>query len=37
VHGGNRLPIALDLVILCGYGIGLFLPSLFNIRRRWIA
>lgn len=37
VHGGNTLPIALDLGILCAYGVGLFLLSLFNIRRRWIA
>ncbi|MBK1700985.1 ABC transporter permease [Thiococcus pfennigii] len=37
VHGGNGLPIALDLGILCAYGVGLFLLSLVNIRRRWIA
>jgi ABC-2 type transport system permease protein len=37
VHGGNGLPIALDLAILCAYCVGLFLLSLFNIRRRWIA
>jgi len=36
VHGGNGLPIALDLAILCAYCVGLFLLSLFNIRRRWI-
>jgi ABC-2 type transport system permease protein len=37
VHGGNRLPVALDLLILCAYCAGLFALSLFNIRRRWIA
>lgn len=37
VQSGNSLPIALDLVILCAYCAGLFLLSLFNIRRRWIA
>lgn len=36
VQGNNGLPLALDLAILCGYCIGLFLLSLFNIRRRWI-
>jgi len=37
VHGGNGLPTLLDLSILCAYGVGLFLLSLINIRRRWIA
>jgi len=37
VRGGNVLPITLDLAVLCAYCIGLFLLSLFNIRRRWIA
>jgi ABC-2 type transport system permease protein len=37
VHRGNVLPIALDLAILCAYCVGLFLLSLANIRRRWIA
>lgn len=36
VHGGNSMPVAIDLAILCGYCAGLFLLSLFNIRRRWI-
>jgi len=37
VHSGSVLPIALDLAILCAYCVGLFLLSLLNIRRRWIA
>lgn len=37
VRGGNALPIALDLLILAAYCVGLFVLSLFNIRRRWIA
>ncbi|MFW5723111.1 MAG: ABC transporter permease [Halochromatium sp.] len=37
VHGGNSLPLALDLGILCVYGVGLFLFSLFSLRRRWIS
>lgn len=37
VHGGNQLPVALDLLILCACCAGLFVLSLFNIRRRWIA
>lgn len=37
VHGGNHLPVALDLIILGAYCAGLFVLNLFNIRRRWIA
>ena len=37
VHRGNVLSIGLDLAVLCAYCAGLFLLSLFNIRRRWIA
>jgi len=36
VHGGNSLPVIIDLAILCVYCVVLFLLSLFNIRRRWI-
>ncbi len=36
-RGGNDLPILLDLGIICGYGVGLFLLSLLTIRWRWIA
>jgi len=37
VHGGNGLPVVFDLLILCAYSAGLFVLSLLNIRRRWIA
>jgi ABC-2 type transport system permease protein len=37
VHGGHMLPYALDLLILGAFCIALFLLSLRNIRRRWIA
>jgi ABC-2 type transport system permease protein len=37
VHGGHTIPFAIDLVILMAFCAGLFLISLHNIRRRWIA
>ena len=37
VHGVHMLPYALDLLILGAFCIALFLLSLRNIRRRWIA
>jgi len=37
VHGAHMLPFALDLVILAAFCAGLFLLSLRNIRRHWIA
>ncbi|WP_260294656.1 ABC transporter permease [Sedimenticola hydrogenitrophicus] len=37
VHGGHALPVALDLIILSGFCLGLFAISLGNVRRRWIS
>ncbi|MCF8106674.1 MAG: ABC transporter permease, partial [Desulfohalobiaceae bacterium] len=37
VHGAHALPYALDLAILGAFCLGLFLLSLRNIRRHWIA
>jgi ABC-2 type transport system permease protein len=37
VHGGYSMPLALDLLILGVFCVGLFMVSLRNIRRRWIA
>jgi ABC-2 type transport system permease protein len=37
VHGGHSVPFALDLLILGLFCVGLFMVSLRNIRRRWIA
>ncbi|MFH1914837.1 MAG: ABC transporter permease [Pseudomonadota bacterium] len=37
VHGGHMLPYAVDLAVLGAFCLGLFLLSLRNIRRRWIA
>jgi ABC-2 type transport system permease protein len=37
VHGAHMLPFALDLVILFAFCAVLFLLSLRNIRRHWIA
>ena len=37
VHGGHVLPFFLDLIILGAFCVVLFLLSLRNIRRRWIA
>ncbi|GAB7078911.1 ABC transporter permease [Megalodesulfovibrio paquesii] len=36
VHGGNTLPYLLDVPILAGFCLALFLASLWNIRRKWI-
>jgi ABC-2 type transport system permease protein len=36
VHGGNAMPLALDLLLLGGFCVGLFAASLANIKRRWI-
>ncbi len=36
VHGGQTLPLWLDLVILGAFCMGLFMMSLRNIRRHWI-
>ncbi|WP_275097866.1 ABC transporter permease [Sedimenticola hydrogenitrophicus] len=37
VHGGHAMPVALDLIILGGFCLGLFAISLGNVRRRWIS
>ncbi len=37
IHGQHRMPFAIDLIILGAFCIALFLASLHNIRRRWIA
>ena len=37
IHGGNVMPLFLDLVILAAFCGGLFMASLINIKRRWIA
>jgi ABC-2 type transport system permease protein len=37
VHGGHTMPFSIDLAILAVFCIGLFMVSLHNIRRRWIA
>lgn len=37
VHGGNLLPGILDLAVLAGFCLVLFLGSLWNIKRKWIA
>jgi len=36
-HGGNILSVPIDLAILVAFCVGLFMVSLRNIRRRWIA
>jgi len=36
VHGQHLMPFALDLVILGGFCVGLFVLSLYNIKKRWI-
>jgi ABC-2 type transport system permease protein len=36
VHGGHNLPFWLNLSILGGFCIALFVASLHNIKRRWI-
>jgi len=37
IHGGNTMAVSFDLVILAAFSVGLFMLSLYNIRRRWIA
>jgi len=36
VHGGNIMPLSINLAILGVFCIVLFMVSLYNIRRRWI-
>jgi len=36
VHNGNVLPPLLDFSLLAAFCIGLFVLSLYNIRRKWI-
>jgi len=37
VHGSHVLPFSLNLIILAAFCVGLFLLSLRNIKRHWIA
>jgi ABC-2 type transport system permease protein len=37
IHGGNIMSFPIDLAILAAFCVGLFIVSLRNIRRRWIA
>jgi ABC-2 type transport system permease protein len=37
IHGGNTMAVSFDLAILAAFCVGLFMLSLYNIRRRWIA
>jgi len=37
VHGGHILPVSVDLAILAAFCVGLFMLSLRNIRKHWIA
>jgi ABC-2 type transport system permease protein len=37
VHGAHIMPYSLDLSILAGFCIGLFMLSLRNIKKNWIA
>ena len=37
VHGEQILPVPVDLAVLAVFCAGLFMVSLYNIRRRWIA
>ena len=37
VHGGHIMPFSIDLIVLAGFCIGLFMLSLRNIRKHWIA
>ncbi len=37
IHGGNILSVPINLAILAVFCVGLFMVSLRNIRRRWIA
>jgi len=36
VHGGNMMSIAADFLILGAFCVGLFMFSLYNIKRKWI-
>ncbi|HDQ39507.1 MAG TPA: ABC transporter permease [Desulfonatronum sp.] len=36
VHGGHVLPFSTDLAVLGAFCIGLFMLSLWNIKKRWI-
>jgi len=36
VHGGNALPVAVDLALLGAFCAALFAATLWNIRRKWI-
>lgn len=36
VHGGQQLPVFVDLAILAAFCIALFALSLWNIKRKWI-
>jgi len=37
IHNGNTMPLSVDLAILAGFCAVLFMVSLHNIRRHWIA
>ncbi|MGD9823103.1 ABC transporter permease [Desulfobacter sp.] len=37
IHGGNMFSVPIDMAILAAFCAGLFMVSLGNIRRRWIA
>jgi ABC-2 type transport system permease protein len=37
VHGAHRMPLALDFAALAAFCAGLFIITLYNVRRRWIA
>jgi ABC-2 type transport system permease protein len=37
IHGGHMMPFSMDLTVLAAFCTGLFMVSLRNIRKRWIA
>jgi ABC-2 type transport system permease protein len=37
VHGGHLMPYSVDLAVLCAFCIGLFVLSIHNVKRSWIA
>ena len=37
IHGGHMMPSSMDMAVLAGFCIGLFLLSLRNIRKSWIS
>jgi ABC-2 type transport system permease protein len=37
VHGAHRMPLAMDFAALAAFCAGLFIITLYNVRRRWIA